>query len=318
MMLAILRYRGVWGLITAIYFRLLIIIFSRHQQPRYIKRRIYDYDLYLDVNDPGISRTLLLFGKREIEHKIILNKVLQPGMTVLDIGANIGYYAIMEAKVVGVTGKVIAIEPSPKNIHLLKRNLSLNQCHHVKVMPGAVSDRGGQREFYLSSASNLHTFHNQGSAIHQLTGETIIVTTYSVMEVMADHGKPDLIRMDVEGHEVEIINGLLSAIQHHAWSPMILFETHITRYSKDHDMAATLRRLFDLGYYVMYLASNAESGSARIEARGYRGSSPIKTDFVHRVIYENIKSDDAIDLICHVGGCRTVLLAKNKVCVSAK
>jgi FkbM family methyltransferase len=308
-MLSILRYRGFFGLIRAIYFRLLIIIFSRFQRKRYIKSKIYDYAMYLDVQDPGISRTLLLFGKREIEHKIMLNKVLQPGMTVLDIGANIGYYAIMEAKLVGTTGRIIAVEPSPNNIQLLKRNLELNNYGNIKVIQGAISDRAGEREFHLSSSSNLHTFHNHGSAAHQLTGETIVVNTYSVTDVMSGMGKPDLIRMDVEGHEVEVIDGMMDAIQRNELSPMILFETHISRYSKEHNMAATLKRLFDLGYYVRYLASNAESGSAKIEARGYRGSQPIKTDFVKRVIYENIKPEDAIDLICTVGGCRTVLLA---------
>ena len=164
------------------------------------------------------------------------------------------------------------------------------------------SEAIGKKEFYLSKSSNLNTFHREGSAKNQLTGEAILVDTYSVPEIARLYGKPDLIRMDVEGHEVEVINGMLSAIEANEISPMIIFETHRSCYSKEHDMEATLRRLFAANYYVSYLGSSMESGTQRINARGYQGSAPIKTDFVNRVIYENIKPEDAIDLICHTGG----------------
>lgn len=309
-MIAIVKYCGLPGFLAALYYRLRIMLNAKNQAKRYIKKRIYDYQMYLDVQDPGISRTLLLFGKRELEHKIMLQKILRPGMTVLDIGANIGYYAIMESQLVGERGKVIAVEPSPNNISLLTRNLQLNRCENVEVFQAAISDTNDEREFFMAHSSNLNTFHNTGSGAHDLTGETITVTTMTVVDMMKNSGTPDLIRMDVEGHEVEVINGMLSAIQRNELAPMIIFETHITRYGKNHDMEAALRGLFHCGYRVQYLASNAESGTTRVRKKGYRGSTPIKTDFVRRVIFEDIKSEDAIDLICHIGGARTVLLAK--------
>ena len=60
-------------------------------------------------------RVRCFYWSRELEHRVMLQKVLRPGMTVLDIGANIGYYAIMEAKQVAPSGKVIAIEPSQRH-----------------------------------------------------------------------------------------------------------------------------------------------------------------------------------------------------------
>ncbi len=71
-------------------------------------------------------------------------------------------------------------------------------------------------------------------------------------------------------HEVEVMNGLLPAVERGEMDPMIIFETHITRYNKDHDMESTLRRLFACNYKVKYLASNAELGTKRIDAKGYR------------------------------------------------
>ena len=310
-MIAILKYCGLSGFIAALYYRLLILLYTNNPSKRFIKKSIYNYQLYLDTCDPGISRTLLLFGKRELEHKLMLEKVLKPGMTVLDIGANIGYYTMMESRLVGLEGKIIAIEPSPDNIALLKRNVELNHCKNVMVFEGAISDRKGERDFFMAKSSNLNTFHNMGSGVHDLTGKTLTVKVMTVVDLMKDIGKPDLIRMDVEGHEVEVINGMLPAIQRGELSPMIIFETHITRYSKNHNMEASLRGLFDAGYFVQYLASNAESGTNKIQAKGYKGLEYVKTDFVHRVIFESVKAEDAIDLICHVGGVRTVLLAKS-------
>jgi len=135
------------------------------------------------------------------------------------------------------------------------------------------------------------------------------VKTLTVPELMAGN-PPDLIRMDVEGHEVEVIDGLLPAVEAGEMAPMILFETHLSRYGADHDMAATLQRAFDLGYRVRLAASSSASGTERVRRRGYRGGEPIRTDDVERVIFEEIGEPDALDLICREGGLRTVLLAR--------
>ena len=60
--------------------------------------------MILDLHDKGISRALWLFGDRELEHKYLLEKVIKPGMTILDIGSNIGYYPLMELNLIGKKG----------------------------------------------------------------------------------------------------------------------------------------------------------------------------------------------------------------------
>ena len=133
--------------------------------------------------------------------------------------------------------------------------------------------------------------------------------TYTVPELAEDHGAPDLIRMDVEGHEVEVIRGMLDAIRAGAMRPTIIFETHLSRYSDEHDMAHVLTDLFACGYGVPFAASSWQEGTERVRTRGYEGSAPIATDGVERVIFENISNADAIDFICRTGGLRTVVLA---------
>ena len=303
----ILRKKGFEGLAEACYYALLAKI-SAYGGRRFLRKQIHGCEMDLNLQDKGISRTLLLFGTREAEHRVLLEQVLKPGMTVFDVGANIGYYALMEKRLIGPTGKVIAAEPAPANAELLRRNLALNGFDDVPVLDLAISDQAGKRSFHLAEQSNLGSFHNSGTGARHLSGQSIEVEMRTLADLATEFGPPDLIRMDVEGHEVEILSGLIEPVASGAMTPMVLFETHLSRYSPDHDLEAPLRRLFELGYGARFLASSAEAGSAAIEARGYQGGEPIHTDFVTRRIFENVSEEDAIDLICRTGGVRTVLL----------
>lgn len=279
---------------------------------RYLLRRIHDYQMYLDSQDSGLSRSLLLFRTREVDHKVMLERVVHPGMTIFDIGGNIGYYPLMELRLLGRTGKVIVVEPSPSNVELLRRNLVLNGYDDVPVIEAAVSDVGGRREFFLSEQSNLGTFHPVGSGSETLTGATVAVETLTVPLLAERFGAPDLIRMDVEGHEVEVFRGMLDAISEGAMAPMIIFETHLTRYGPGHDMAGVLEALFARGYRVPLVSSSSDKSAARIASLGYTPGRRIATDGIHRTLFENIKPDDAMSLICRNGGVRTVILARGQ------
>ena len=307
----ILRRKGAGALSTALFYRVKGA-FSRHVLgQRFVRRRVRDFDMLVDLDDRGISRTLLLFGRREEEHMVMLRPVLQPGMTVFDIGANIGYYVLIERGLVGPRGHIVAVEPSPQNVALLRRNLALNGCDNVTVLEMGVSGRAGRQPFHLSHLSNLNTFHPEGSAALHLSDRVIDVEIDTVPAIARRAGrKPDLVRMDVEGHEIEVIEGLLPAIEAGEMAPMILFETHLSRYSPDHDMGAPLRALFDAGYRVRLAASSSEEGTERLAERGYCGGDPIETDMVHRVVFEDLRSEDAIDIVCRTGGIRAVLLSK--------
>ena len=293
--------KAIWGVARTAGYKLL--------GRRFALCRVYDYKLWVDLEDRGISRTLMLFGERELEHKAMLERIVQPGMRVFDIGANIGYYAIMESQLTGPSGQVVAIEPSPENVALLRRNLQYNATNNVVVREGAVSDSIGDRELHLSAQSNLNTFHDVGSGAVHLAGKTVSVQLKTVPALAAEFGQPDILRMDVEGHEVEVIGGLLEAAESGKTRPMIIFETHLSRYTDDHDFEPVLRRLFAAGYQVSLAASSWERGTELVESLGYRGGQTVRSDGVTRTLFEDIAPDDAVELICRRGGLRTVLLA---------
>lgn len=275
-------------------------------------RRVFDYEMCLDTRDPGISKELAIFGQRELEHRHILKEILRPSMVVWDLGANIGYYAIMETKIVGSQGKVYAVEPSPANVELLRKNVALNKCEAiVEITPVGISNRNGEAEFYLSEMSNVNTFHpttRAGERAAHLTGQTIKVPIMDVPTFISGKRLVDLVRMDIEGHEVEVFESIICAIEEQGFSARILFETHFPKYDeREHNMREKLEELFAHGYYPKIIASTDER-KAKFRDYGYAPQRLVKTDGVVRGMYYNVKLEDAIRFICGLGGVRTVLL----------
>ena len=301
-----LTKRGFLSMLIASYYHLVGTL-MKILNKKFITKKIYNYKMLLDLYDKGISRTLLLFGKRELEHKKMLENIIKPEMTVLDIGANIGYYSLMMLELMGNKGKLIAVEPSPSNIEILRKNLLLNKYNDIEVHNAAISDENGTKKFFLSEMSNLNTLNYTEKKSLNLTGETINVKTLTVPQIMEGRNL-DLIRMDVEGHEVEVLNGLIPNIGVNNLYPSIIFETHRSRYNNEHSMENTLKNLFAKNYKVSMLGSTSKEGTKKIEAKGYIGTESIQTDEYERVIFKNIKEQDAIDLICNEGGVRCAVL----------
>lgn len=278
------------------------------------RRKVFDYELELDAYDPGISKTLAMFGKRELEHRAILTSVLKPGMVCADIGANIGYYAIMEARLVGSTGKVYAVEPAPANLALLERNVARNGVRDiVEVIPGAISNHDGMAEFHLSAMSNVHSFHptsfRTGERVASMTGTTISVRTFDVPVFLSGRRRVDLVRMDIEGHEVEVFEAIARAVRAGQFRGMILFETHFPKYDDAaHDMRSQFRELVALGYGPRIMAST-EHGLPRFMAAGYTPYARVRTDGEIRGLFAGVRSNDAERFLCDTGGVRTILLA---------
>jgi len=304
------HYLGPSGVAKATYYATITGI-ARKIGVKTMKKNVFNYKLHLDTSDKGISRTLFLFGQREIDHYKMLQEILTPGLNILDIGANIGYYAIMESLAVGSTGKITAIEPMLPNINMLKRNITLNNASNIEVIHGAVSKSTGTAKMFLSSHSNLHTFHRDGSAFEYLDATPVDVPTMTLHDAGKRSGsRPGLIRMDVEGHEVEILRQLVDLAHREIMTPLVIFETHLTRYNKHNDFVPVLKSLFDVGYTVKTAASSNEVGTSKLRALGYESGQPFYSDFGKRAIFHDIDNHHAIDLICNAGGLRTVLLEK--------
>ena len=306
-----IRTKGFIAAFLAIKSFFIILLVNIFSSSAFIKRKIFNYKMYLNPRDKGISRTLLLFGERELDHKIILEKVLKKNMKIFDIGANIGFYVLMESKLIGDNGKIVAVEPVPENLELLKKNLELNNDKITKTIQVGLSDQSEEKKnFFLSDHSNLGSLIQLNNSINSKNIKKIKIKTLSLKKLISKTFVPDFIRMDIEGHEVSVLNNL-SKLKLKKY-PIICFETHKSKYTKKNSMKSALKKLFKIGYKVKLSSTSSELGSKRVDKLGYRSLySNIKTDDVTRNIYKDLNDEDAINLICNFGGLRTILLENN-------
>lgn len=284
----------------------------------FVKRRIHDYEMWLDSSDPGLSRELIIIGDREQQLRAILLPELKRGDVVLDLGANIGYYALMLANRVGPEGHVYALEPSPKNVELLKRNLALNRmgADRVEVFPYAGSNKNSAEKLFISEFSNLNTMVPEdlkgGAMTPGMSGRTVEVTGVALSDFLKGKRPVQLMRMDIEGYEVEVLQGLRDAVRSGEFTGKICFEVHTRKYDdQKRNMRAELEFLFENGYQAKVLTSIREDRS-RLRELGYEPDEVVRTRLKEmRGIYRRVKQEHALDLVSRVGGVRDVLLSKN-------
>ena len=291
-----------------------------NSKTRFLEKKVNDYRILIDMEDEGISKQLMLLQTREKDHVIILKEELSSGMVAFDLGANIGYYATMMAKLVGPKGKIYAVEPSQSNFQLLNLNLRLNAVEGiVDTFNIGISNETGVGEFYESEKSNWHTFYpkvHSGIDTESLVGKAPIeVPTVTVGEFAKGKRNIDLIRMDIEGFEVEVFQSMIPLLEDKSFCPSILFEVHQPRYNdEDHNMRVCLDALFERGYYVKTLVSNQYNAGGKeiFQERGYSTETVIKTDFMKRGFYKEVANEDAIYFMCDTDFTRAALLERKK------
>jgi FkbM family methyltransferase len=187
--------------------------------------RVNGYNLSLLPNDDGISTELALFNTHEPLNTKLLAKNLKKGMVCFDIGANIGYYTLLESKIVGDEGKVIAIEPSPVNFAQLQKSIQNENANNVELYQMAGGDQNGTIKFLLNSHSNLSRIilNEEKSNPEGIIVDVPVKKLDSFLDEFSIK-KLDFIRMDVEGYEFNILEGMRNSIK--KFRPMIQMEVH--------------------------------------------------------------------------------------------
>jgi FkbM family methyltransferase len=203
---------------------------------------VHGNQLSFHSQDKGVSIELAVYRAHEPRTTRLLAQNLKPGMTVVDIGCNIGYFALLEAQRVGPTGKVIAIEPEPRNAGMFLKNVQANGYRNVVFHPVAISDRNGTLPLLVSEKSNRHSLN----AVPWPTTELQVpVCTLDSLIAKDLPESVDLIRMDLEGHEVVVLAGMVHTIQ--KYSPKLLVEIHPDVVGTQR-VVRWLRALRDLAY----------------------------------------------------------------------
>lgn len=160
---------------------------------------------------------MLLDGEKSfyLSHKIyepeeteLIKKEVKKGYIVLDIGANIGYYTLIMAKLVGKEGKVFAFEPDPSSFEILKHNVEMNNYENIVLIQKAVYNTTGKINLYICG----HDHRN--NSIYDVYDKSIDVGSICLDEYFGNYdGVINFIKMDVQGAEVMALRGMLSTLQ---------------------------------------------------------------------------------------------------------
>lgn len=169
--------------------------------------QVLGHKMFLDAKDSLELSIGGIYERLEIE---LVKKEVKKGDVVLDIGANIGYFTLLFAKLVGKRGKVFAFEPAPDNFSLLEKNLKVNGYENVILVRKVVSNETEKVRLYLSE-QNLgdHRIYDSGDSRRSVEVEAIRLDDY----FESYEGKIDFIKMDIQGSEARAVQGMSLLLQ---------------------------------------------------------------------------------------------------------
>jgi FkbM family methyltransferase len=188
----------------------------------------------------------LWLGLFEPQERLAFENTVPKGGTIFDVGANVGFYAVLGSVLAGDEGRVVAFEPLPRNLSYLKRHLELNQITNVTVIEAAVAERCGTANFEHSPNPSMSHISSQGR---------IEVKVVSLDEIISrgEVPLPDYIKIDVEGAEFSVLSGAMSTLRE--YHPPLLLATHGRNL---HEQCCEC--LSSLGYGIKVLLENHKAG----------------------------------------------------------
>jgi|SRR3989344_2758682 len=211
----------------------------------------WGFQLYLDPSDQ-VTTPLILNNTYESTQTKIIAKLIKKDMVVIDLGAHIGYYSLLFAKLVGKNGKVISYEPSKDNFRILKLNKNMNKLGQLKVLNFAVSNKTGVDKLYLSEDNSgdhrINILNDQGRNF-----EKVKVTT---LDHDFNNQKIDFIKIDIQGSEPLALQGMTKLLKN---NPQITLITEYWPFGIRQiglDPIKFLDELEKLGFYIYNINEN--------------------------------------------------------------
>jgi FkbM family methyltransferase len=178
------------------------------------------FGMFVRTGDPHIGRPIALHRSYEPHVSAQLRAALREECVFVDVGANIGYFSLLAASLVGARGRVIALEPREDNVELLRRSAATNGFMQIDIQVCAAAERSCELVFFASGAVNS----NGRVAREDEPFADLLPRVHAVAldELLADVPRIDLIKLDIEGSEPRALEGMRKLIDRHR--PLLLSE----------------------------------------------------------------------------------------------
>jgi FkbM family methyltransferase len=159
-----------------------------------------------------IQRAIFHYGVWEPNLTVWMRRRLQPGDGFLDVGANIGYFSVMASELVGPRGCVVAVEPSPSTLALLRENLRMSGAERVRVLAMAASDQRGELALQQAASINIGMTETLDAASHAHLPKVPAMPLAEVL-TSVEVERLRLIKIDTEGAELLALRGLMPLVE---------------------------------------------------------------------------------------------------------
>ncbi|MCC7048647.1 MAG: FkbM family methyltransferase [Alphaproteobacteria bacterium] len=211
--------------------------------------RTRHYKLWVDPKKrKDIARAILHRGQYEPIETAIMLRHLRPGMTMVDVGANIGHYAMVAALAVGSRGRVVAFEPDDENHAALAANLALNRLDNAKPERLALGAAPGRLTLHRDQANRGGHSLAVANVLAPGGAQDVAVTTLDAYAASRlDSRRVDFIKIDVQGAEADVLAGAADVLARNHPVVLLEFWPHGIRAMGAEPMAL-VERMLALGY----------------------------------------------------------------------
>ena len=215
------------------------------------------FKLAIDLADASVGKAIMHNRMYEPHVTAFMRRQLRPGMHVIDVGANIGYFTVLSSKLVGDAGTVIAFEPNSENARLILLDIDSNNLTNVRLLPVALSIEMGSAYFSTHIGSNGGFLASNTEVLQN--SRCVVVPTFRLDQLIDQ--QVDLMKLDVEGSEGLVVEGGWSTISRNR--PIIVSEFSPEMLGRVSKIQAPdyLKRFVGEGYRILLLERDKADGA---------------------------------------------------------
>ena len=211
--------------------------------------RVRNFKMFVNTKDTLLTPHLIMGGCWEMHITPLFEGLIKEGFTVIDIGANMGYYTLIAGLRVGSSGRVYAFEPAPNNYDILRKNIEINGLSNIVISSQkALLDKQGEVEFraYETQTGGSSIFYKDP----QIAGQNISVQTAALDVFLGDTSKVDVIKLDAQGAEPLIFEGMKNVIASSPNLKIILEFAPECLIASGNEPGEFLQSILDMGFSI--------------------------------------------------------------------